>query len=397
MDVECYFDDSSEIESVSDHADQPSLARPQPSPPSWTEHKSLSIGNGIRRVFRTDANAPSAHRPEAYPWPPEGSTRDNRTIEGDELCFKHVDWDLEAVFYYKSLGNDGPLRTLVTSQMTLEVLRENKECPMCFIILAALGPEGDIQEAASQFRGEDLVVVVESGNFGAVSDTPRTQHEGGSHEVGHHRYEVNRIIVGLAERDETDETDLSRRRTIPKDLPYSHGIQLLAPGIKDNGPESDLLFGRPMSPAEVNFDLLEEWISCKPGMHCGACTPDQMTFNFSFRLIDVKEKCIVPASSRNGYVALSYVWGNVPQTLLTKNSHHKLATSGCLADPELGVPQTILDAMQVCHRLNRRYLWVDALCITQDDDNDKEAQIWAMDRIYCCAEFTIVVNTPPSE
>lgn len=48
--------------------------------------------------------------------------------------------------------------------------------------------------------------------------------------------------------------------------------------------------------------------------------------------------------------------------------------------------------MIACTRLGQRYLWVDRLCIVQDDPNDKASQIAAMDRIYRSAQYVIVAH-----
>lgn len=46
--------------------------------------------------------------------------------------------------------------------------------------------------------------------------------------------------------------------------------------------------------------------------------------------------------------------------------------------------------MTACTQLGRRFLWVDRLCIIQDDLDDKAKQISAMDRIYRAAQYVIV-------
>lgn len=47
--------------------------------------------------------------------------------------------------------------------------------------------------------------------------------------------------------------------------------------------------------------------------------------------------------------------------------------------------------MQVCRKIGVRHLWVDNLCIVQDNDEDKEDQIDLMDEIYGHALVILVV------
>lgn len=54
------------------------------------------------------------------------------------------------------------------------------------------------------------------------------------------------------------------------------------------------------------------------------------------------------------------------------------------------LPQTVRDAMQLCLDLGERYLWVNSLCITQDDPITQKQQIDIMDSIYASATLTIV-------
>lgn len=56
------------------------------------------------------------------------------------------------------------------------------------------------------------------------------------------------------------------------------------------------------------------------------------------------------------------------------------------------LPQTILDALLVIRALNIRYLWVDALCILQDSDQDKADQMAIMGDIYRGAYVTIAAG-----
>ena len=87
------------------------------------------------------------------------------------------------------------------------------------------------------------------------------------------------------------------------------------------------------------------------------------------------------------YFALSYVWGS-SQQLLLKNSNAKiLEERQSLRQLQKDLPRTIKDAIRIT-RLRQRYLWVDTLCIVQDDDCERAVQIHHMNEIYQNAELT---------
>ncbi|KAH8654556.1 heterokaryon incompatibility protein-domain-containing protein [Tricladium varicosporioides] len=92
-----------------------------------------------------------------------------------------------------------------------------------------------------------------------------------------------------------------------------------------------------------------------------------------------------PQTMREEYVALSYCWGDVPfiKTLLENISEHKTA----LIISEL--PQTFKDAIAITRALCLRYIWIDALCIIQDSDEDKVKELGVMGKIYSFASLTI--------
>jgi hypothetical protein len=57
---------------------------------------------------------------------------------------------------------------------------------------------------------------------------------------------------------------------------------------------------------------------------------------------------------------------------------------------QVQLPDIITDAIALCRDLGERYLWIDRLCIIQDDQITKPGQINAMDTIYRSASFTII-------
>jgi hypothetical protein len=105
-------------------------------------------------------------------------------------------------------------------------------------------------------------------------------------------------------------------------------------------------------------------------------------------LIDVEEICIVEAPQGQEYVALSYVWGQAEMLRLQRSNLEFLQKRGSLN--LMTMPATIADAAEVTKAIGERYLWVDALCIIQDDDADKTYFIPNMDTVYGCALLTII-------
>lgn len=90
------------------------------------------------------------------------------------------------------------------------------------------------------------------------------------------------------------------------------------------------------------------------------------------------------------YAALSYCWGG--------DQAHK-TTSARLAAGELELewcllPKTIRDAIETTAQLQIEYLWVDSLCIVQDDGDDKMREIARMPEIYSDAVITIIAARP---
>ena len=53
--------------------------------------------------------------------------------------------------------------------------------------------------------------------------------------------------------------------------------------------------------------------------------------------------------------------------------------------------QTIRDAIRFAQDMGELYLWVDCLCIVQDDEREKRFQINQMDLIYARSLLTIAV------
>lgn len=109
----------------------------------------------------------------------------------------------------------------------------------------------------------------------------------------------------------------------------------------------------------------------------------------TFTVLDVENECLVDIAPWAEYVALSYVWGGPQPLMNTKKTKAGLYCRGSLGK-RAQVPATIRDSLLFLRSLGERYLWIDSLCIVQDDEADKFEKIYNMDQIYARARFTLV-------
>lgn len=108
------------------------------------------------------------------------------------------------------------------------------------------------------------------------------------------------------------------------------------------------------------------------------------------RLIDCTARKLINTGTwpfhRPRYAALSYRWGLTSENKMEQDREGRDEPK----DPLSNLPLTIEDAISVTKGLGLRYLWVDQYCIDQNNSKEKQAQIRKMDRIYQCAEVTIM-------
>jgi hypothetical protein len=103
------------------------------------------------------------------------------------------------------------------------------------------------------------------------------------------------------------------------------------------------------------------------------------------RADQVKLYITAPGGEWGQYVTLSYCWGG-PQAVCLKRDTIFDFTRGIRLDH---LPRTLQDAITTTRRLGFRYLWVDALCIIQDSDEDKLVEIQNMGNVYRNSTLTI--------
>ncbi|KAF2120630.1 heterokaryon incompatibility protein-domain-containing protein [Lophiotrema nucula] len=147
----------------------------------------------------------------------------------------------------------------------------------------------------------------------------------------------------------------------------------------------------------IDLEQIRRWLHSCRATH-GDCCNNPYTDLLSEQLgnldlVDVITLSLVTLPSSTPFVALSYVWGDVPVCKATRENLASLQQDGAFSGttPGILIPNTIRDAIHLTGKLGERYLWVDCLCILQDGNAEEmNRMLRAMARIYAAAEITIV-------
>ncbi|KAH8821378.1 heterokaryon incompatibility protein-domain-containing protein [Xylogone sp. PMI_703] len=165
------------------------------------------------------------------------------------------------------------------------------------------------------------------------------------------------------------------------------------------GEISNLFYLKPTTKSVLDITQIRGWISRCQDKHSDTCltqSPKTIAEGFPglevLRFIDVGSRCIVEMQELPRYVALSYVWGSVSNFRLTKINRNKLLAPGSLNQIWNMLPRTIQDAIILIEKLGTQYLWIDSLCLLQNDIMDLDRGVNVMDLIYERAWVTVVAS-----
>ena len=143
---------------------------------------------------------------------------------------------------------------------------------------------------------------------------------------------------------------------------------------------------------QVSILELKQWLNNCDHNHGSVCNSyrgsgPRYAAEIPMIVIDVVDECLVEATSAVKYFTLSYVWGSAEMSKTLRVNYAARLQKGGLGS---SFPATIVDAIALVRSLGERFLWVDALCIVQDDNMRKQNDIKQMDIIYGKAFATIV-------
>jgi hypothetical protein len=110
---------------------------------------------------------------------------------------------------------------------------------------------------------------------------------------------------------------------------------------------------------------------------------------------DADVRLVESNGARGRYICLSYCWGGTIDIRLTKDRYESYTRGIAWAT----LPQGYRDAIHLTRKLGVRYIWIDSLCIIQDNDDDWKEQASQMAPIYQGAHVTIAATkaTSPSD
>jgi hypothetical protein len=93
---------------------------------------------------------------------------------------------------------------------------------------------------------------------------------------------------------------------------------------------------------------------------------------------------------RPKFLSLSYVWGEKEST----GHFVALPSQGC----NIEIPESSYEALKhLRDRLGSFTIWVDSICINQENDREKERQISLMQEIYSLADWVCIWLGPGNE
>ncbi|CAN9136397.1 unnamed protein product [Alternaria alternata] len=145
------------------------------------------------------------------------------------------------------------------------------------------------------------------------------------------------------------------------------------------------------------FALLKEWIRVCDLDH-NLCQHDDEALTMPTRLIEVGDhiRLVETATIKPcRYVALSHCWGPLQkhQRFCTYKQNITQRKAGIAFD---ALPRTFRDAVTVTQGLSVRYIWIDSLCIIQDDENDWQSEASKMEQVFSAAYCTIGASAAKS-
>jgi hypothetical protein len=147
------------------------------------------------------------------------------------------------------------------------------------------------------------------------------------------------------------------------------------------------------------FDQIEKWLSvcAKDHIDCPSYLPTKLPT----RVIDVgicgknefRDPHLVQTCGKMAtYITLSHCWGQTKLSQLMKTTKANI-DERMVGIPLSTMPKSFQDAILIARKLRFRYIWIDALCIIQDDAEDWEKEAATMHIVYDSAFLNVAASS----
>lgn len=219
-------------------------------------------------------------------------------------------------------------------------------------------PTDELRDGASDSLGDDEASLVEAHKSMPLSklrenDSTRPTEPGNASED----------INSLATRKQTHKHVQSLKEEQDQACPAISTSQTLLNDADDN-PENKYCYSPLPGPSSIRL------LRLMPNRDKNACIQCQL---FPYTMRETGERACL-------YEALSYVWGG-------SDKPHSIS----IGRYDLPVTANLYAALlHLRDRLIERIIWVDAICIDQDNQTERAQQVESMAKIYCKANRVIV-------
>lgn len=146
------------------------------------------------------------------------------------------------------------------------------------------------------------------------------------------------------------------------------------------------------------FGLLKQWIQVCDCEHESCSRDGEYKPAIPTRLVEVRDglRLVEAADIKSSqYIALSHCWGPLKDD--EKFCTYKRNIGQLKAHIDFGtLPRTFRDAVTVARGLGIDYLWIDSLCIIQDDEDDWQSESAKMEQVFSDAYCTIGASSAKS-
>lgn len=131
-------------------------------------------------------------------------------------------------------------------------------------------------------------------------------------------------------------------------------------------------FARILDPEWVDLELARRWKRDCFALHGDKCrNPLSINIVSPAWVIDTAQKCTVPGADISEYVALCYRWGGSAGCRTTRHLLKDRQEPGALSQGSMlgnSMAPILRHAIELTQAIDKRYLWVDAVCVVQDDE-----------------------------